>query len=159
MKNDVSVPSGKVVGIGKMKVFFTENFPHEIPTLSFVVAKTEDERYVASCIHLATDGEGASEKEAISNMEKHCRSYLDSIFSDDKIKPWDEIQELFSEPMEEYWKAYRIMQVNFAEKGISTSIQNALEEKITQLTNEIAALKEKNRQTSLKVIAYQKVAA
>lgn len=85
MKNSVSVPSGEVVGIGKIKVFFTENFPHEIPTLSFIVAKTDDGRFVASCIQLVTDGEGASEEEAINCMEENCRSYLDSIFSDDKI--------------------------------------------------------------------------
>lgn len=159
MKNSVSVPAGKVVGIGKIKVFFTENFPHEIPTLSFIVAKTDDGRFVASCIQLVTDGEGASEEEAINRMEENCRSYLDSIFSDDKIKPWDELRDLFSEPMEEYWSAYRSMQVNFAERGISTSIQSALEEKIKQLNSEIAALKENNSQTNLKVVVYQKAVA
>lgn len=61
--------------------------------------------------------------------------------------------------MEEYWSAYRSMQVNFAEKGISTSIQSALEEKIKQLYSEIAALKENNRQTNLKVVVYQKAVA
>ena len=158
MKNNIVVPSGTVVGIGKVKVFFTESFPHEIPTLSFLVSKTDDGRFVASCIQLVTDGEGESEKEAIGNMERHCRNYLDKLFSDKKINPWDELQELFSEPMEEYWAAYRQMQVNFAEKGISTSIQKSLEEKIVQLYSEIDALKENNKQTSLKVVSYQQAA-
>lgn len=45
----IRVPTGEVVGIGKLKVFATKEFPHEIPTFSFLVAKADDGRFLASC--------------------------------------------------------------------------------------------------------------
>lgn len=155
----IRVPTGEVVGIGKLKVFATKEFPHEIPTFSFLVAKADDGRFVASCLQMVTDGEGDSEEEAIKSMERGCLGYLKTIFDNSKkINPWDMLRELFNEPLEEYWSAYKTMQVNLAEKGINTDFQAALEKQIQQLTEELNAYKKNKKHMDSKIV-YQKKAA
>lgn len=53
----VIISQDEVVGIAKLKVVTSDNFPHEIPMLSFIVAKT-DTRYVSICIHLLIESYG-----------------------------------------------------------------------------------------------------
>lgn len=159
MVSAIRVPTGEVVGIGKLKVFPTKEFQHEIPTFSFLVAKTDDGRFVASCLQMVTDGEGDSEDEAIKSMERGCLGYLKTIFESEKINPWDMLRELFNEPLEDYWNAYKTMQINLAEKGINTDFQAALEKQIQQLTEELNAYKENKKSLQLKIVSYQKKAA
>lgn len=159
MKSAVTVPAGEVVGIGKLKVFSTKEFPHEIPTLSFLVAKADDGRFIASCLQMVTDGEGDTEEAAIKSMERGCLGYLKTIFDSEKINPWDMLRELFNEPLEEYWNAYKTMQINLAEKGINTDFQTALEKQIQQLTEELDAYKENKKSLQLKIVSYQKQVA
>ncbi len=158
MKPAVTVPTGDVVGIGKLKVFPTKEFPHEIPTLSFLVAKAEDGRFVASCLQMLIDGEGDSEEDAIKSMERGCVGYLDTIFASKKTNPWEVLLELFTEPLGDYWNAYKTMQINFAKKGISTSLQTVLEKKIRQLEDELDKYKN-NKLPPSKVVSYQKKVA
>ncbi|MBD5442108.1 MAG: hypothetical protein HDR34_01675 [Treponema sp.] len=159
MVSAIKVPTGEVVGIGKLKVFPTEKFQHEIPTFSFLVAKSDDGRFVASCLQMVTDGEGDSEEEAIKSMERGCLGYLKTIFDSNKIDPWDMLRELFNEPLEEYWSAYKTMQVNLAEKGINTDFQAALEKQIQQLTEELNMYKKNKKSLQLKIVLYQKKVA
>lgn len=160
MESMVRVPTGEVVGIGKLKVFATKEFPHEIPTFSFLVAKTDDGRFVASCLQMVTDGEGDSEQEAIESMNRGCLGYLKTIFDNSKkVNPWDMLRELFNEPLEEYWNAYKTMQINLAEKGINTDFQAALEKQIKQLTEELDAYKKNRKFMDSKIVLYQKRAA
>lgn len=58
MRKIRDIESGKVVGIGKLKIFMTEEFQHEIPTLSFVMAKDNSGHFVATCIPLIVEGVG-----------------------------------------------------------------------------------------------------
>lgn len=159
MVSAIRVPAGEVIGIGKLKVFPTKEFQHEIPTFSFLVAKADDGRFVASCLQMVTDGEGDSEEEAIKSMERGCLGYLKTIFNSNKTNPWDILRELFNEPLEEYWSAYKTMQINLAEKGINTDFQATLEKQIRQLTEELNAYKENNKSMQLKIVSYHKKVA
>lgn len=158
MKSDIKVPTGTVVGIGKLKIFATERFPHEIPTLSFLVAKGEDGLYVSSCLHLLLDGHGKTVKESIENMQSICQDFLTMLFENEKSKAtaWDQIRESFTDNgISEYWAAYKEMQVNFAERNISTSIQSALEKQIRELQEELNHCNGECRE--MKVVAYQAI--
>ena len=158
MKNAVSVPSGRVVGIGKLKIFATEKFPHEIPTLSFLVAKGEDGNFVSSCLHLQLDGHGATAKDSIEDMRLACNDFLTMLFENDRSKEnaWDQIRELFTdEGMAEYWAAYKEIQVNFAEQNVSTSIASTYEKIIKEMKEELSHYE--NGQNEMKVVAYQEI--
>ncbi|MBR6295231.1 MAG: hypothetical protein IKR40_01990 [Treponema sp.] len=163
MKTINNIESGKVVGIGKLKIFMTENFPHEIPTLSFVMAKDKEGRFVATCIQLIIEGVGETTEAAMENMRSHVMEYLQTLFSElDSEDVWNQIHELFNEPMmQELWSVYRDFQLNLAEQGISTSTKSALYDRIAELEKQIAdlrALVEKNDKFEIRIVDYKEAA-
>jgi hypothetical protein len=53
MKTDnITTPRGKVVGIGKIKIFPSNRLPYEVPMLSFLVVQENDGTFASICLHL-----------------------------------------------------------------------------------------------------------
>lgn len=165
MNFNVFVPAGIVVGIGKLKIFVTSSFPFEIPTLSFLVAKTGDGNFVSTCIQLMIDGEGETPTSAINSLKGNVLDYLKTLFgSEYKDSAWDSLHDLFNDDFSNsYWKAYRDIQLNLAQNGISTDSKSALYELINKLQKQISDLEEvinkDEKDISVKVVDYQEPAA
>ena len=163
MKEIENIASGKVVGIGKLKILMTKKFKHEIPTLSFIMAKDKDGRFVATCIQLVIEGFGETTDAAMNNMRSHIMDYLNTLFSELEVADaWEQLHELFNEnSMQGLWAVYRDFQLNLAEQGISTSMKAALYEKIAELTKQIADLEasvKKNEKFDIRIVDYKEAA-
>ena len=159
MRQDITVPTGRVVGVGKLKVFSSDDFPYIIPTLSFVVARTEKGEYTASCMQLLLDGAADNEKEAVERLNKSCKNFLQQLFH--RLEPtdaWEQLHELMEDKSSsEYWNAYRDMQLNLAEHGIDLKFEREkfYEERIQELQMQIERLKEVSGEFQVEVVAYQ----
>jgi hypothetical protein len=143
-KDDVTVSRGEVVGIGKIKVFPSNNLPYEIPMLSFLVVREQENVYSSICIHLHIDGDGASPEEARENMKDHILDFLHENFAGERAQgpAWDHLKELFllDDTTRELWDAYRTLQVQFSQDGIRTDITAELLDRIADLQSQIAKL-------------------
>lgn len=159
MDNTVMIDAGEVVGIGKMKLFSTENIP-DIPTLSFIVTKCDDGSYVASCLHLLLDSHAHTDREAVDRLENNCMEYVQMFFDRNRLdekEAWKELSEIFaSNVADSYWSAYRKMQILLAANGIKTSSQQVLEKKIEELQEQLEEFMDKK--LKIKVVDYKKVA-
>jgi hypothetical protein len=166
--NRPHIVRGKVIGIGKIKVFPSNSLPFEIPMLSFVVLKNELDKYVSSCIQLHMDGYGNTPEEAREDMCENCIAFLNVNFTNKKCKSsaWVNLHDLFmtdDEPTVELWNAYRTVQLNLAEKGVCTDGSKALSNYINDLEKQIKELKsiidksdpEELTETNAKIIDYQ----
>ncbi len=163
MRLIANIKSGKVVGIGKLKIFMTKDFPHEIPTLSFVMAKDTEGRFVATCIQLIVEGVGETPDSAMENLRSHVIDFLTTIFS--SLSPdevWEHLHDLFNESFtQELWGVYRDFQLNLAEQGISTDTKAALYDRIAALEKQIAdlrALEGKNDKFEIRIVDYKEAA-
>jgi hypothetical protein len=143
-QGNVTTSRGEVVGIGKIKVFPSNRLPYEIPMLSFLVVKEQENVYSSICIHLRIDGDGASPEEARENMKDHILDFLHENFTKKREQgpAWDHLKDLFllDDTTRELWNAYRALQVQFAQDGIQTDITADLLDKIENLQNQINKL-------------------
>lgn len=160
MKENITVPTGKVVGIGKLKVFTTEEFPYVIPTLSFLVAKSDDGNYTASCIHLLLDSSANSDRDAVDRMQYNCKNFLSDLFNSGLEKEiiWNELHELInSKCAAPFWKAYKDIQFNLAERGVDLKFESEkfYEERIKELETQIETMKNIKSPMEVRVVSYQ----
>jgi hypothetical protein len=143
-KGNVTTSRGEVVGIGKIKVFPSNNLPYEIPMLSFLVVKEQENVYSSICIHLHIDGDGSSPEEARESMKDHILDFLHRNFTGERAQgpAWDHLKELFllDDTTGELWDAYRTLQVKFSQDGIQTDITADLLDRIEYLQNQINKL-------------------
>jgi hypothetical protein len=143
-QGNVTTSRGEVVGIGKIKVFPSNRLPYEIPMLSFLVVKEQENVYSSSCIHLRIDGDGASPEEARENMKDHILDFLHENFTKERAQgpAWDHLKELFllDDTTHELWDAYRTLQLKFSRDGIQTDITAELLDRIENLQNQIKKL-------------------
>ena len=163
MKEIENISAGKIIGIGKLKIFLSEAFPFEIPTLSFLMAKDEKGCFTAICIQLLIQGYGETADAAKRNIKDHVLDYLAELFSASKENAWEQLHELFNDDFsKELWAVYRDMQLNLSEMGINTSLRSAMVDRILELEKQIAELKatiEKNeKQIDVKIVDYKEVA-
>ena len=119
--DDITTARGEVVGIGKIKVFPSNNLPYEIPMLSFLVVKEAENTYSSICIHLRIDGDGSSPEEARENMKDHILDFLQVNFTEERAQgpAWDHLKELFllDDTTRELWDAYGPCRFNFSKTG------------------------------------------
>jgi hypothetical protein len=170
----IATTRGRVMGIGEL-IVSSNTLPSEIPLLSFIVVKIreEDKRfpvfiYASTCIQLRMDGYGGSVKEAIDDMCGHCAEYFETLFTDEKCKPyaWRNLRELFhlDETSLELQNAYNDVCLNLAERGKYTGIIKTLTAIIAEKDAELARLRAKDKRESdkddifVKVIQYKEVA-
>jgi len=156
MNQSVKISRGIVVGIGKLKVFPSYNFPYEIPMLSFLVVQEQENTYSSICMHLHIDGDGASPEEARENMKDHILEFLEMNFRGNRAEgpAWDHLNELFQidDTTRELWNAYRTSQIKCSQYGIQTDITVELLDRIEKLQNQI------NRLTNVKEKIEKKLA-
>lgn len=163
MKNNVVLPCGTVVGIGKLKVFVSKSFPHEIPTLSFTVAKDETGCFTATCIQLVIEADGDTPNAAIRNMQERVIYFLNTLFTKQETKDfaWEQLHEFYNTAiMEQYWQAYRDFQLNLAESGVSTDTKRVYQEEINKLRQRIVDLEamigwQNEHKIETKIVEYQ----
>jgi len=143
-KDNIVISRGEVVGIGKIKVFPSNSLPFEIPMLSFLVVREQENTYASICIHLRIDGDGASPEEARESMKDHIIEFLYANFSGTRSEgaAWDHLKELFllDEAAHELWDAYRTAQIRYSQSGINTDITAELLDRIEHLQNQINRL-------------------
>ena len=144
MNQTLKISRGIVVGIGKIKVFPSNNFPYEIPMLSFLVVKEQENVYSSICIHLHIDGDGSSPEDARENMKDHILEFLYENFKDSRPEgpAWDHLNELFliDDTTRELWNAYRTSQVKYSQNGIQTDLTAEFLDRIEKLQNQINRL-------------------
>ena len=160
MKENITVPTGKVVGIGKLKVFTTEDFPFVIPTLSFLVAKSDDGNYTASCLHLLLDSSANSDRDAVDRLQQNCKDFLTDLFGCgmDRNAIWNELHELInSKSAAPFWAAYRDVQLNLAEIGVDLKFEREkfYEARIKELEAQIEAMRNIRAPMEVRVVSYQ----
>ena len=160
MKENITVPTGKVVGIGKLKVFTTEDFPFVIPTLSFLVARADDGNYTASCLHLLLDSSANSDRDAVDRLQQNCKDFLADLFGCgmEKNAIWNELHELInSKSAAPFWEAYRDVQFNLAEIGVDLKFEREkfYEARIKELEAQIEAMKNLRAPMEVRVVSYQ----
>ena len=160
MENEITTVAGKAVGIGKLKVFATNDFPHEIPTLSFIVSRSDDGMFIATCIQLMLDSDGETPYQACNGLKSLVLHHLDTLFSRCGDDAWDLLHESFNDDFSSpYWKAYRNFQLNLAERGISTDTKTALYGRISELERQIndlrAIIDNSDVRLSAKIVDYQ----
>ncbi|MDR0877643.1 MAG: hypothetical protein LBN21_06290 [Treponema sp.] len=145
-----TVSRGEVTGIGKLKVFPKSSFPYEIPMLSFLVVKINSDAYVSTCIQLQVDGYGEDPEKAREDMRENCIEFLHENFSNPKAreKCWENLHTLFAGSSQELWVAYRTVQLDLAEQGVSTDITSFLIDRIADLEQQIAVLKAVKEKTA-----------
>ena len=145
MNQAVKISRGDVVGIGKIKVFPSNVLPYEIPMLSFLVVKEQENIYSSICIHLHIDGDGSSPEEARENMKDHILDFLYDNFKESRAEgpAWDHLKELFiiDDTTCELWNAYRTSQILYSKNGIQTDITAELLDKIEKIENQLNRLK------------------
>jgi hypothetical protein len=145
MAQTVRISRGDVVGIGKIKIFPSNALPYEIPMLSFLVVKEQENVYSSICIHLHIDGDGASPEEARENMKDNILDFLSENFKDNRSEgpAWVYLNELFliDDVSKELWNAYRTSQIKYSQDGIKTDITADLLDKIEKLENQLNRLK------------------
>ena len=147
IRDIITTSRGNVVGIGKIKLFPSNNLPYEIPMLSFLVVKEQENTYSSICIHLHIDGDGASPEEARENMKDHIIEFLYANFNGERAEEagWNHLKELFmiDETTCELWNAYRTAQIRYSQSGINTDITavtSELLDRIEHLQNQINRL-------------------
>jgi hypothetical protein len=150
MTEAITVPRGEVIGIGKLKVFPTNAFPYEIPMLSFLVIKTDPDSYVSTCIQLHVDGYGENPDKAKEDMKENCIAFLHDNFNNPRAKDkcWVNLHGLFTDSPQDLWEAYRNIQLDLAEQGVSTDITSFLIDRIADLEQQVVFLKAVKEKTA-----------
>jgi len=136
---------GKVIAIGRVKIPKMSDFNYEIPLLSFVVIKKQDNSYISSCIHLQIDGYGKTDDDAQIDMIDNILYFLNENFNNEKYKEhcWANLLDLFeaNENSSTLWNKYHTFQLMLAERGITTDHKHLqLQKKIEELENKIKEL-------------------
>lgn len=162
MKNNITVPTGKVVAIGELKIVMRGRFAFELPTLSFIVAENDNGGFTASCLHLMLDASANDDRAAVNNMKDTCAEFVKRLFDKTPDTAFDQLHELFTEPIGEWWNAYKDFQLNLVESGkySSDGIVRQLAERVLKLETK-QSNKENTQILFVSVIDYQdgKVAA
>lgn len=164
MDSVIKVPTGVVVGIGKIKVFKTKEFLHSIPTLSFVVAKDDTGLYTATCIQLCLDASAADgAKSALEDLTRDCGDFLVKLFDStpQKVDAREELIKLFSSSVADEWThAYRKAQIMLCLKGVDveSSYEGHLTREIQRLKTELDSYRNLTPRIDIGVVDYEEVA-
>lgn len=112
-------PAGEVVGAGKLKMLMSDDFPYDIPCVSFIVTKNLENKeynmeYRVDCIELMISGYGNETLSAIKNMTDMCYAFLKTLF-EKTSNPYEQLQDLFNTYRKDYWDAYNNFQLRIVD--------------------------------------------
>lgn len=118
---NISVPTGEIIGIGKLKMsHLLYGNSVRFPEFSFVVAKSEDGNYTASCLNLCLDAISSQHNEAVDRLVTTCNEFITTLFALCPDTAWEQLFELADSDDSEWWKAYRQFEILLAKNGIDT---------------------------------------
>jgi hypothetical protein len=144
--NKILISRGEVIGIGRIKVP-KKMFKREIPRLSFIVIKENEESFVSTCIHFHIDGYGLNLESSVDDMETKIKFFLKKNFEElDKKSAWNNLRNLShsSAWANDLWSAYHDVEFGLAEEGEATDTLDDLIERIYELeskTKNLEAIK------------------
>jgi hypothetical protein len=124
MNQIINISRGKVVGIGNVKIPRTREINYEIPMLSFLVIKEENnDRFVSTCVQFQLSGYGTTDETSIEDMKKEVNYFLKTNFTQLSIDDaWVKLKNLCHvNNNEELWNAYYDVKFNLSSEGISTN--------------------------------------
>ena len=105
----VMTSRGEVVDTGEIIVYKSDEFPFEVPRLSFIIIKEDENTYASTCIDLHIDGDGTTPDEAVENMGENVFEFLRVNFANNRGDgpAWDYLKELaeIDENTKETWDA------------------------------------------------------
>jgi len=140
----VMTPRGEVIAIGEFKIRKSEEFPYEIPRLSYIIIQEAENTYASTCIDLQIDGDGTTPDEAEKNMGENVHEFLCVNFTKDRGEDlgWNYLKELFAidENSKELWNAFSDFKLDLAIIGIKTDLASELVERVSVLKKEIDKL-------------------
>ncbi|MDR1470190.1 MAG: hypothetical protein LBT00_12975 [Spirochaetaceae bacterium] len=152
-------PRGEVVGIGTFKMKKSAMLKLEIPRLSFVLIKEAESSFVAVCVHLRTDGYGATMEYAILDMIENAYYQLKENFLNPfREKAWESLEDWFQcdEWASKLWDAYHSVQIEMAKQGCPTDNFDILEQKIERLERRLGKLESEEVESLKKKISKYK---
>jgi len=147
-KEIITTSRGEVVAIGEFKIRNSNEFPYEIPRLSYIIVKEAKNTYASTCIDLHIDGDGTTPEEAEKNMGENVFEFLLVNFSKDRHNnsAWDYLYELFEidENSKEAWDAFSKFKLFLAKENIKADFASELMERVSILKDEISRLNNLN---------------
>lgn len=155
MQYDLSkVSIGNAAAIGKIRLLPSNTTPHHLPMLHCIVLKDAQGCYSAVCIQLRLTGYGNTIQSSMEHLKESILDFVKgtfdkapavedaygSLYSLMEIDPW----------AEEWWNAYRKLQMKLALQGIKTDFYEKLEEEINSLKKKIIDLESAQKIYSFK---------
>lgn len=135
---------GEAVAIGEFKIRNSEEFPYEVPRLSYIIIHDSKTTYVSTCIDLHIDGDGGTPEEAEANMGKNVFEFLCANFAKNRSKgrAWDFLKELMTinDNSKQLWNAYSYCKIELGRGGLKTDLASDLIDRVTVLKSEIERL-------------------
>jgi hypothetical protein len=137
----VPVIDKKFVGIGKF-LFDTVNEEWNIPHLHFMVNKTDNSNFEATNLEFGLVSSGESAESAAQHLAGLVHFHIISVMNNGKgYKEF--IETVDSRTMDDYWRAYRVIDFSLGEKGndlsheIEKRINRAIQEMFTKQVKDI----------------------
>jgi hypothetical protein len=145
--NELMTERGRVIGFGRVKIpkIPQIGFNAEIPLLSFIVQKSDEQEYVATCIHLLMDGYGVSREHAVSDMIGNVWDFLLRNFKNTEPQSdvWYHLYDMVKSNVVNgpLWDKYHALQYYFAAQG-EPDHYTELVEKINSLEARVSELED-----------------
>lgn len=128
---EIKTDRGTVVDIWHLKMpeVASFGFNYDMPVFCSILIKRDDPidgwkggNFIATCINMQTDGYGATEEEALHDMNVNVTNLVFKIFEhhkDDIDAAWDNVFNIWrSNPRSsKLWDAYNEMQIEKAKRG------------------------------------------
>jgi len=144
----VMTSRGEVVDIGEITVHKSDQFLYEIPRLSYIVIKEDENTYASTCIDLHIDGDGTTPYDAKKNMGENVSDFLSANFTNNRGDgpAWDHLKELaeIDENTKETWDAFSKVKLDLAKQGKKTDVISKVMKHVSELKDEIEKLKKIN---------------
>jgi hypothetical protein len=156
------ISRGEVVAIGEFKFRNSEEFPYEVPRLSYLIVKEAENTYASTCIDLHIDGDGITPDEAEANMGENVFEFLCTNFIGERSAgpAWNYLNELFEidDNSRELWNVFSKFKIELAKTGKNADAASEFMELNRGLNEEIEILQKLDlRKEGLLRKAYKRI--
>jgi hypothetical protein len=129
----VPVTDKKFVGIGKF-LFDTVNTEWNIPHLHFLINEADGCKFEATNLEFGLVASGDSAEEAMQRLAGLAHFHITSVMTEGKGYP-EFIDAINIRAMDDYWKAYRVIDFTLGEQG--KDLSHEIEKRITRAIQEM----------------------